>query len=84
MDSLGISIRLPFFLYAGTLAMAGTVALVALRSTPLADRDDPATSSRTTLGAALRDPAYRAALIANFADSWGAIGIRSALIPSSV
>jgi MFS transporter, DHA1 family, multidrug resistance protein len=77
----GISIRLPFFLYAGTLAMAGTVALVALRSTPLADRDDPATSSRTTLGTALRDPAYRAALVANFADSWGAIGIRSALIP---
>jgi DHA1 family multidrug resistance protein-like MFS transporter len=77
----GISIRLPFFLYAGTLAMAGTVALVALRHTPLADRDDPATASRTTLGTALRDPAYRAALIANFADSWGAIGIRSALIP---
>jgi DHA1 family multidrug resistance protein-like MFS transporter len=77
----GISIRLPFFLYAGTLAMAGTVAMVALRHTPLADRDDPATSSRTTLGTALRDPAYRAALIANFADSWGAIGIRSALIP---
>jgi DHA1 family multidrug resistance protein-like MFS transporter len=77
----GISIRLPFFLYAGTLAVAGTVALVALRSTPLADRDDPAARSRTTLGAALRDRAYRAALAANFADSWGAIGIRSALVP---
>jgi MFS family permease len=77
----GISIRLPFFLYAGTLTVAGTVALVALRATPLADRGDPATRSRTTLGSALRDPAYRAALAANFADSWGAIGIRSALVP---
>jgi MFS family permease len=77
----GISIRLPFFLYAGTLAVAGTVALVALRATPLADRDDPAARSRTTLGTALRDPAYRAALAANFADSWGAIGVRSALVP---
>jgi MFS family permease len=29
----------------------------------------------------LRNRAYRAALAANFADSWGAIGVRSALIP---
>jgi MFS family permease len=77
----GISIRLPFFLYAGTLAIAGTTAIVALRSTPLADKADAATSARTTLRDALRNRAYRAALIANFADSWGAIGVRSALIP---
>ena len=38
-------------------------------------------NSRTTLRQAFRDPAYRAALAANFADSWGAIGVRSALIP---
>jgi DHA1 family multidrug resistance protein-like MFS transporter len=77
----GISIRLPFFLYAGTLVMAGTVAIVALRATPLADRAEANAASRTTLGHALRDPAYRAALAANFADSWGAVGVRSALIP---
>ncbi len=77
----GVSIRLPFFLYAGTLAMAGTVAIVALRATPLADRADAASTSRTSLATALRDPAYRAALAANFADSWGAVGVRSALIP---
>lgn len=77
----GISIRLPFFLYAGTLVMAGTVAIVALRATPLADRADANARSRTTLGNALRNPAYRAALAANFADSWGAVGVRAALIP---
>jgi MFS transporter, DHA1 family, multidrug resistance protein len=77
----GISIRLPFFLYAGTLVMAGTVAIVALRATPLADRADANAGSRTTLRRALQDPAYRAALAANFADSWGAVGVRSALIP---
>jgi MFS family permease len=77
----GISIRLPFFLYAATLAMAGTTAIVALRSTPLADKADPASVSQTTLRQAFRDRAYRAALVANFADSWGAIGVRSALIP---
>ena len=41
----------------------------------------PDRTSRTTLGDALRKPAYRAALAANFADSWGAVGVRSALIP---
>jgi MFS family permease len=77
----GVSIRLPFFIYAGTLIFAGTTAIIALRATPLADRTDPANTSQTTLRVALRDRAYRAALIANFADSWGAIGVRSALIP---
>jgi DHA1 family multidrug resistance protein-like MFS transporter len=77
----GISIRLPFFLYAATLVAAGTVAIVALRATPLAARAATNATSRTTLRQAFRDRAYRAALAANFADSWGAIGVRSALIP---
>jgi DHA1 family multidrug resistance protein-like MFS transporter len=76
-----ISIRLPFFIYAGTLAVAGTVAMVALRSTPLADKGSAAAATRTTLGAALRMPAFRAALMANFADAWASIGVRAALIP---
>jgi MFS family permease len=77
----GISIRLPFFIYAGTLIMAGTVGLVALRSTPLADKSAAAAAGQTTLRDAFRNRAYRAALAANFADSWGAIGVRSALVP---
>jgi MFS family permease len=77
----GISIRLPFFIYAGTLAAAGGVGLIQLRATPLADRATAATTARTTLRSALRNRAYRAALAANFADSWGAIGVRSALVP---
>lgn len=75
------SIRLPFFLYAGTLAVAGSVGLVALRRTPLAERLAAGTSARTTLGAALRMPAYRAALAATFADAWASMGVRAALIP---
>jgi len=76
-----ISIRLPFFLYAGTLSVAGSVALVALRSTPLADKGSAAATSRTTLRSALRQPAYRAAVAANFADAWASMGVRAALIP---
>ncbi|MDQ1696166.1 MAG: transporter, family, multidrug resistance protein [Frankiaceae bacterium] len=76
-----VSIRLPFFLYAGTLAMAGAVALVALRGTPLADKADAATAVRTSLATAVRMPAFRAAVAANFADAWASMGVRAALIP---
>jgi MFS family permease len=76
-----VSLRLPFFLYAGTLAVAGTVAILALRRTPLADRAGGPGAARTTLRAALRMPAYRAALATVFADSWASMGVRAALIP---
>jgi MFS family permease len=76
-----VSLRLPFFIYAVTLAAAGGIGLIQLRSTPLADRAEVAAAGRTTLAHALRNRAYRAALVANFADSWGAIGVRSALVP---
>jgi len=77
----GISIRLPFFIYAGTLSAAGAVGLIQLRATPLADKDAVAAAGQTTLRFALGLRAYRAALAANLADSWGAIGVRSALVP---
>jgi MFS family permease len=76
-----VSQRLPFFLYAGTLSVAGSVAIVALRHTPLADRASGASTVRTTLPDALRNPAYRAALATVFADSWASMGVRAALIP---
>ena len=75
------SIRLPFFLYAGTLAIAGSVALVALRHTPLEDKTASGAIRRTSLRTALRHPAYRAALATVFADSWASMGVRAALIP---
>jgi MFS family permease len=77
----GISLRLPFFIYAGTLVVAGSVALFLLRGTPLADRSAAGGARPLTLRAALRLSGYRAALAANFADSWAALGVRSALVP---
>jgi DHA1 family multidrug resistance protein-like MFS transporter len=76
------SIRAPFFLYAGTLAVAGGIGLYALRHTPLADKSGGEGGvQRTGLLDALRKPAYRAAMAANFADAWAVLGVRSALIP---
>jgi MFS transporter, DHA1 family, multidrug resistance protein len=78
------SIRAPFFVYAGTLVVAGTVAMVGLRRASLArapDRADAGQPSRTSLTAALRQRTYRAALVANLADSWAAMGVRNTLVP---
>lgn len=77
----GVSIRAPFFLYAGTLAVAGTIALVALRHTALGARAEAADRGRTALGTALRHPAYRAALATNLAEAWSVLAVRSAIVP---
>lgn len=78
----GISLRAPFFLYAGTLAVAGTIGLLLLpkvsRSAAAAGADAVAS---TTLGQALRNPAYRAAAAALFSTNWTVLGVRSALVP---
>jgi MFS family permease len=77
------SIRAPFFVYAGTLVVAGVVAMLGLRHTPLAPKIDKTDGEtrRTALTDALRQPAYRAALAANLADSWAAMGVRNTLVP---
>jgi MFS family permease len=79
-----ISIRAPFFVYAGTLAVAGLIGMVFLSQARLglantsSDNDVP---QRTGLPAALRNKAYRAALSTNFAVGWTLFGVRSSLIP---
>lgn len=76
-----ISIRAPFFLYAGTLTIAGSIGLFALRRSTVGDRPEPGHRSGTTLRQALGLRAYRAALVANLADSWAAVGVRAAILP---
>jgi MFS family permease len=74
------SLRLPFFLYAGTLVVAGLIGLGALRhselAAPQADRSEP-----LALAVAVRQRAYLAALAAAFAGSFALIGARSAMVP---
>jgi len=75
-----ISLRAPFFFYAGTLTVAGVVGLVLL--SPPAVRD--AGASRPPgmpLAAALADVRYRAAIATMFAQGWQSQGVRSTLIP---
>lgn len=74
------SLRAPFFLYTGTLAVAGAIALGALRHSELAARPVPG-GVTLTLGAALRNRAYVATLLTNLAEDWAIVGARSAIVP---
>jgi MFS transporter, DHA1 family, multidrug resistance protein len=78
------SLRAPFFVYATTLLVAGSVATAFLARTALGRREvvaGTADHAPTPLGTALRSSAYRAAVANNFAVGWAIVGVRSSLIP---
>jgi MFS family permease len=74
------SLRLPFFLYAGTLVIAGLIGLGALRNSELAARDS-ARSEPMAIRLALQNRAYIGALAAAFAGDFALVGARSAMLP---
>lgn len=75
-----VSLTAPFFFYAGTLAIAGLVGLVLLQRGAVEDSGATA-PAELPLRSVLRDPRFRAACLANFANGWTSLGVRSALIP---
>jgi MFS family permease len=77
---IDISLRAPFFIYAATLAVAGSIGLLALPRRELAVRDD-APGAGTSVRQALRQPAYRAALATYAAEALAAFGVRFSLVP---
>ncbi|TFV68296.1 UNVERIFIED_ORG: MFS transporter [Bacillus sp. AZ43] len=84
-----LSPRLPFFLYAGTLLIAGAVGLALLRTAPTAT--DPGEGPVTTgpdldagpvpLRTAMRSRIYLAALVCNLGVGWVLFGVRNSLVP---
>lgn len=77
-----LGFRTPFYIYAGTLIVAGGIGLALLpRFDAVADAPVEGEPAGTTLREALRLPAYRAAMAANLTDHWAAMGVRNALIP---
>jgi MFS transporter, DHA1 family, multidrug resistance protein len=89
---LAVSIRAPFFFYAGTLAVATVIAIVFLSPARLAAREAAVEASEpdvpderpggwAELRHALGNGAYRAALAVNLATGLTTFGLRAALIP---
>ncbi len=83
-----VSLRAPFFVYAGTLVVAGAIGMVFLGRARLRERPDAGREEReqeqeqrVTLLAALRNRTYVAALTTNLANGWASFGVRNALIP---
>jgi DHA1 family multidrug resistance protein-like MFS transporter len=77
------SLRAPFFLYAGTLVIAGVLGLGSLRHSELAARSS-VREAPITLATALRNRAYLAALAASFAGDFSLVGARAAIVPQFV
>lgn len=74
-----VSITAPFFFYAGTLAVAGTVGLVLLRSR--SERVDTGALPVVPFRQVLRDRRYQAACVTNLAQGWTSFGVRTTLVP---
>lgn len=74
-----VSLRAPFFFYSVTLVIAGLIGLLLLSRVDSRQSVDPAT--RVPLRQVVRDSRFLAACLANFAQGWGSMGVRSALIP---
>lgn len=78
--TVGLGLAMPFIIYGVALLIAAAVIFISLRHSALATPDvsaEPAIS----VGTALRNRAYRAALLSNFATGWSAFGLRISLVP---
>jgi MFS family permease len=88
---LAWSVRAPFFVYAGTLAIATVVSITFLTGRRVRDLEQavqseespgsPPTSGWAELRQALGNAAYRAALGVNLTTGLATFGLRSALVP---
>jgi MFS family permease len=74
-----VSLTAPFFFYAATLAVAGTVGLVLLRTR--SERLEAAELAVVPFRSVVRDPRYQAACATNLAQGWSEFGVRSTLVP---
>ena len=77
-----ISLRAPFFFYAGTLVIAGAVGLAFLRPVSKHRKSEQADAvAQIPFRLVILDRRFRAACLANFSSGWASLGVRSALIP---
>jgi len=89
----GVSLRLPFFVYAVSLIAAGGIGVLflsaaKLRPVPEAGAagaptaaEERAEVTSTTVAEAWAQPAYRTAVSVNFAIGWALFGVRMSLVP---
>lgn len=77
----GLGYRLPFLIYAAAIGVA--IAVVGFFLRGAGGRADVKADQRPsmTLAEAVRDSAYRSAVLSNFAQGWANFGVRNSLLP---
>jgi MFS transporter, DHA1 family, tetracycline resistance protein len=79
---LTISLRAPFLVYAGfLLVVVGATGLLLRNRTRESTADGAPAPVSARFTDAVRHPAYRAALVAGFANGWAVFGVRVAIVP---
>jgi MFS family permease len=78
---VGISLRAPFAVYAVALFVAAAVAWFFLRRSAVVGVVPAGDIPALTVREAFDQPAYRAALVSNFANGWAVYGVRVSLVP---
>lgn len=82
---VGISIRAPFFIYAASLAVASVVSMVFLTKAKLHQLEEEVSGGEAEasepLRDALRDGAYRAALMVSLVGGFVTFGLRISIVP---
>lgn len=81
---VAISLRAPFLAYAASLTLTVLVSGLLLYRSKLAGRvpEEPGGGEVPSgVRVALRQPAYRAALVSSFANGWAVFGVRISMIP---
>lgn len=77
----GFGYRVPFLVYAVALLIAAGVVAVFLSGAALRPAPGSVPLVPMSVGEALRDSAYRSALVSGFANGWANFGVRIALLP---
>lgn len=77
----GLGLRVPFIVYSVALVIAVLVVHTQLKGTDASGPEQRETRAEYLVRDAIRDPAYRAALLANLAHGWATFGVRVAVIP---
>lgn len=79
----GFGLRVPFLVYAGALLVAAAVVFFQLKdtTTTLGGGKGGTAQPVLTVREAVRNSAYRAALVSGFANGWASFGVRMALVP---
>ncbi len=76
----GVSLTAPFFFYAGTLVISGTIAFTQLHDPP-GMAEAAAVAPTRPMAEVLRDTRFQAACLLGFGTGWQSFGVRSALVP---